>query len=157
MHPKKSELIRSIYRTTYPDCATSAARKLPISIAMKTMSAQVFDGSHTRRRWTPMSGQKLRSTWRLALLISLCWSYYAIAEDQPTVEIASSEAPVLTSCQPDQAGIALQRPGKAAIQYDESANCERKLVEPFSDALRTARRYLTAGESCKRSGMKSKS
>ena len=60
---------------------------------------------------------------------------YAIAEDQSTVEIASSEAPVLTSCQPNQAGIALQRPGKAAIQYDESANCERKLVEPFFGRL----------------------
>ena len=53
--PPQSEPIRSIYRTTYPDCATSAARKLPISIAMKTMSAQVFSNSHTRRRWAPMS------------------------------------------------------------------------------------------------------
>ena len=102
---------------------------------MKTMSAQVFDGSYTRRCWAPMSEQKLRLTRRIALLVSLCWSYHAIAEDQSTVEIASSEAPVLTSCQPDQAGIALQRPGKAAIQYDESANCERKLVEPFFGRL----------------------
>jgi hypothetical protein len=102
---------------------------------MKTMSVRVFDGYQTHRRHASMSQQTLRLTRRMTLFLSLCWPYYAIAEDQSTVEIASSEAPVLTSCRPDQAGIALQRPGKAAIQYDESANCERKLVEPFFGRL----------------------
>ena len=102
---------------------------------MKTMSARVFDGYQTHRRHASMSQQTLRLTRRMTLLLSLCWSYHGIAEDQSTVEIASSEAPVLTSCRPDQAGIALQRPGKAAIQYDESTNCERKLVEPFFGRL----------------------
>ena len=102
---------------------------------MKTMSVRVFDGYQTHRRHASVSQQTLRLARHLTLLISLCWSYYAIAEERSPVEIASPEAPVLTSCQPDQAGIALQRPGKAAIQYDESANCERKLVEPFFGRL----------------------
>ena len=97
---------------------------------MKTMSAEDFDRLKSDQPCPIISEQRSRLAFRLAITISICWSHLSFSEVQLDDDEPLTEEPVLISCQPEQSGIALQRPGKAAIQYDTSDRCERKLVEP---------------------------
>jgi hypothetical protein len=102
---------------------------------MKTMSAEDFDRLKSDQPCPIIREQRSRLAFRLAITISICWSHLSFSEVQLDDDEPLTEEPVLISCQPEQSGIALQRPGKAAIQYDTSDRCERKLVEPFFGRL----------------------